>query len=133
MIEDLSIVSTLNLINARVKDFVHLEAYIHSFAGNRLTINVGEELIYYYNFQAVFEDVFMVSMNTSAFLNTRVPWLSIVPAPECFEINRRFRVEIGNTVFQLDNEDRLPFFVAAKSISYLPTVGGRPGKPCTLN
>ncbi len=121
--DDQSIGATLDLINARVKASFHLEADIHSFANNRLTVVVGGDLTYSYDFQVVFEDVFMLSLNSSFRIDTQLPWLSIIPAPACIEVNVRFGVETGNTLFQLHNQDNVPFFVAAGSISYLPTGG----------
>ncbi|SFQ83291.1 hypothetical protein [Hymenobacter arizonensis] len=121
--DDHSVGVTLDLINARVKASFHLEADIHSFANNRLTVVVGEDLTYSYDFQVVFEDVFTVSLNSSFRIETLLPWLSIIPVPACIEVNVRFGVETGNTLFQLHNEDNLFFFVAAGSISYVPTGG----------
>ncbi|NVO33516.1 hypothetical protein [Hymenobacter lapidiphilus] len=117
--EDQLIAATVDLINARVSEFLHLEVDIHSFGDTRLTLAVGEDLLYYSNFKVVFEDVFMLSLNASSFIKTQGPWLSVVTA-EAVAVNRQFRVETGNTLFQLHNSDQIPFYVAATGIRYLP-------------
>ncbi|MGI4969676.1 MAG: hypothetical protein ACRYGH_12040 [Janthinobacterium lividum] len=114
--------SVLALINDRAREFIHLEVDIHSYSANNLTLLVGEDLLYYGDFKVVFEDVFSLSINASFRINTALPLLVMASKEEVYELNRRFRVERGNTIFKLQSEDGIVFFIAAKSIQYLPEV-----------
>ena len=114
--------SILALINDRVKDSYHIEVDVQSYSSNNLTLIIGEDLLYYCDFKIVFEDVFSLSINSSFYSNSRLPLLVVATQEEAYEVNRRFRVEVGNTIFKLQSEDDIPFFVAAESIRYLPEI-----------
>jgi hypothetical protein len=114
--------SILVLINDRVKDLYHIEVDVQSYSGNNLTLILGEDLLYYCDFKIVFEDVFSLAINSSFYSSSRLPLLAVATHEEAYEVNRRFRVEVGNTIFKLQSEDDIPFFIAAKGIRYLPEV-----------
>jgi hypothetical protein len=112
-------------INEKANSFFHLElaVFSYSFPTRELIIAGSEDFAYYHNFEIKFRSVFSMIVNSDWIVNTAECIIELVTdLNELRAINLKYRVEIGNNIFKLKNEDNLDFYVIAESVELVDKV-----------
>ncbi|MCK7556234.1 hypothetical protein MKQ70_14910 [Chitinophaga sedimenti] len=108
----------ITLINKTAREFVFLDMSIYSYSNNELVIGMSDDLTYYHKFEIKFKNVFAIICNASWSVNTQKEIIKLADSSLADEINLKHRVEIGNSVFQLMNEDEVVFYVVAAGLEF---------------
>ena len=109
--------SIIDEINKKISSFSFFEFSIKSYQNGVLILVGSEDFSYYYNIEIHFHDVFTMISNLDWRVNTQGKAIDILDGPEAFELNKKYRVEAGNTIFVLFDEDLIQYYVIAKSIN----------------
>src|SRR6185312_12537251 len=109
------VVDKINLI---VRNYSYLELSMLSFERSRLIIAGSEDIMYFHNFEIVFDDVFTVACNTDWKIDTGKDFIWLVTdIEEIRTISLAYRVEKGNSIYRLEDEDHCIYYIVAKTIS----------------
>ena len=103
-------------INAIVSSFDFFEFSINSYKDNLLTLFGSEDFIYYHNIEIIFNDIFTIISNINWRVDTQSKSIDILTGPLKVELNIKYFVEKGYTIFVLYNEEGIPQYIIAKSI-----------------
>ena len=105
-------------INDYCRTLSDLEFLIFSYVDNRLVIVGSTDLMYYHNFEIVFEDVYNISSNFNWKNKNSKEVIEILEGRSMIEVNLKFTIEAGNTIFKFNNDDDLNLLVVAKKVSF---------------
>ena len=111
----------LELINQRVSQLKWVDSYVYKFESNSLTIVGSQDFCYYHNFEISFKDVHFYSGVFSwkwDYDDAKVFIEIIDDLTSKVQINQKFRVEQGNTLFKLNNTDGLEIFIGCRSVAF---------------
>ncbi|MDI9341694.1 MAG: hypothetical protein QM534_14075 [Sediminibacterium sp.] len=106
-------------LNSYFRKFLFFELSILSYKDGNLVIAGSDDFLYYHNIEITFTELFTVVCNSLFKLNTEVNSISIVDdIQECREINIKYRVEMGNVIFKIIDEDDCIYYIIAKDLNY---------------
>lgn len=110
--------NTLTLINQKVKEFTFLDFSIFEYRHNELVIAISTDFTYYHLFEIRFKNVFSVICNTRWSVDTQKDVIKVLDSVEAYDLNVKYGVEVGYSIFQLMNEDELKLYVIAESVEF---------------
>ena len=105
-------------INSVASTFMYLEFAVVSYKAENLIVAGSQDFLYYQNFEIEFENVFSIIGNLRWKANTKKAVLTICGLIEAHELNRKYRVEQGNTIFKFVDEDNIDIFFIARNIKF---------------
>ncbi|SFW81976.1 hypothetical protein [Chitinophaga sancti] len=118
MIQDI-----VDKINSKVIEFPFLELSLLSFRDKELIIAASEDFSYFHNFEMRFKNVFTIIGNIDWKADTNKLLIQVIEGTEeAINLNKKYRVEIGFTVFKLNNEEGDFFYIIAENIELVDKV-----------
>jgi hypothetical protein len=106
-------------INNRVKESPFFDFSIFKFEKNNLIIAGGKDLTYYHEVEIEFIYVHTIIGNAEFKADTSRNVIEIiVDSDEAREINLKYGVIQGNTIFKLRSEDNLIFYIISETIEF---------------
>lgn len=110
-------------INNYIGRFVFYELSILTFKDGVLVIAGSDDFLYYHNIEIVFTEVSTIICNSMFKLNTELKSINILEdIQEMRDVNLKYRVEIGNIIFKIIDEDACVYYIIAKNIDYNTSV-----------
>ncbi len=107
----------LEQINRIVKKMPCCDFEIVGYNGHNLLVGGGYSLSYEHSIVIEFEGVFFMTLNSEWSIDTTTDFLFFAENSECTEINQKYRIEQGYTLFKAVAEDlAIPFYISAKNI-----------------
>lgn len=115
----MKIAEKIQQINSIISKELWFDMEILIRKGGNLSIVGSIDFTYGYSLEIIFLDVFHMSINTEWRTDTSKPVLEVVNGEEAWNVNGKYRIEQGNTLFKIQSEDLdVPFYVAAKDIEF---------------
>lgn len=113
----------IDKINKRAQEFTYLDLYIYSYSKNTLVLAASTDLYYFHNFEIRFKNVFAVDSNFSWSANTKHEIITILESNDKAQsLNLKYKVEIGNSIFQIITEEGDFFYIIAEDIELIDEV-----------
>jgi len=115
----MELIEIVEQINTILSKENWLDMEVLGMKGGSLTIIGSTDFTYSHSLEIKFEDVFYMSINMEWKADTSKPFLYLVDSSERIDINQKYRIEQGNTLFKILSEDlETPFYISAKKISF---------------
>ena len=106
-------------INKTVTKYLFLEFSVVSYNNGELIIGGSEDFCYYHNFEIIFKNVFTINGNLEWKVNAQNMAVEILKeSTEAIELNKKYRVEQGYTIFKFTSEENLNIYVIAEDIVF---------------
>jgi hypothetical protein len=102
-------------INEKIKEFLFIDIKVFSFHNDELVLGLNEDLAYSHRFEIRFRNVFTIDCNINWTIDTKRDMIRVVDTKE---INLKYGVEIGNLIFELNDQDGRLFYIIAEEISF---------------
>ncbi|PUZ22582.1 hypothetical protein DCC81_19275 [Chitinophaga parva] len=110
--------NTITLINQKVKEFTFLNFSIFEYHHNEFVIAISSDFTYYHLFEIRFKNVFSVICNTLWSVDTQKDVIKVLDFTEAYDLNVKYGVEVGYSIFQLMNEDELKLYIIAEHVEF---------------
>lgn len=105
-------------INIEIKKYLHFEFNIFSYSNGKLMLVGSEDIVYYHNMEICFSGVFAIISNFQWRVDCKKEPLSVLNGVEAVELNKYYKVEVGNSIFKFENEDEINIYIIAESIEF---------------
>lgn len=106
-------------INGIICNESWLDMEVIGMNGGDIRVACSRDFTYGHFLELIFKDVFYLCLNMEWKTDTSKTVLRILNNNKSYELNKKFRIEQGNLLFEISTEDLSePFYVAAKDFEY---------------